>query len=109
MVRRLLLAVALLAMVACSDERAAPIAPEGTDWRTLAERDGRFALDLLQDNHPAALKQVRDTSFQADLAKAEANWRARLPAVTSYAGYAAVMRGLAAEFGDPPHLVAQRG
>lgn len=99
--KRLLGGVLWLMCASCGV--ATPPPPEiiEGDWRSIAEVDSAYALSLLRDHHPGALKVVGDADFQQRLLRAESELAKRLPQVSDYGGYTAVMKGLAATFGDP--------
>lgn len=69
-------------------------------WRALAEADSRAAISLIEENHPGAAPALGDEAFQQRLATARKHVGERLPKVSDHGGYAALMSGLAAEFGD---------
>lgn len=69
-------------------------------WRAMAETDGRFALQLIEDNHPGAVDAVGDTDFQNQLTTARGHFAERLPQVDSFEAYSALMAGMAADFRD---------
>jgi hypothetical protein len=69
-------------------------------WHDLAAADAAAALALIEENHPAAAPELGDKVFLARLAQARTHVAERLPKVSTYGGYSALMNGLAAEFGD---------
>ncbi len=85
----------LMAMPASAKDNAAAGA-----WQVLAKGDADAALALIAGNHPGASAELGDTDFQARLAAARAHVDERLPGVKDYAGYAALMSGLATDFRD---------
>lgn len=94
MTRTVALLLLLSAVPAAAQKPAADV------WRELARIDAEAALQLIEENHPAAAPSLGDTTFQRYLRTARTNVEARLPAVENYDGYAALMGGLAAEFRD---------
>ncbi len=69
-------------------------------WHTIAVKDSDAALALIETDHPGAARELGDTAFQAHLALAKAHIAERLPKVTDYPSYSALMAGLAADFQD---------
>ena len=69
-------------------------------WRGLAEADGRFALALIENNHPGAVAEVGDEDFQAQLRTARRHFDERLSKVENFEGYSALMAGMATDFRD---------
>ncbi len=74
--------------------------PLSDAWHTIAAEDSRAALALIENNHPGAVPELGDATFQARLALAKAHVAQRLPRVVDYPAYAALMSGLAADFQD---------
>jgi hypothetical protein len=69
-------------------------------WRSLAAIDSEAALRLIEQNHPGAVPALGDMEFLDLLRTARSNVEARLPRITGYDGYAALMAGLATDFRD---------
>lgn len=69
-------------------------------WAELASADVAAALQLIESNHPGAAAELGDTHFQQLLRTARANTERRLPLVSDYFAYVAVMNGLANDFRD---------
>lgn len=72
----------------------------GQSWRALAAADSAAALKLIEENHPGAAPELGDKEFLALLARARQHVAERLPKVSTYGGYSALMNGLAADFED---------
>jgi hypothetical protein len=89
----LLLLAVITAPVTAQDDAAAA-------WRSLAATDSEAAFRLIEQNHPGAVPALGDTEFLDLLRTARSNVEARLPRVTGYDGYAALMAGLATDFRD---------
>ncbi len=88
---------ALLCIPAPADAGESDQAPA---WREITRADADAALQLIENNHPGARREVGDARFLARLAAAKAHVAERLPKVENYPGYAALMLGLANDFGD---------
>jgi len=101
MKRIVLAAVAgVVLMAGAAQGQNMPSAEAATHWRGLAETDGRFALRLIEDNHPGAAAVVGDDDFQAQLQTARRHFEERLPKVENFEGYSALMAGMATDFRD---------
>lgn len=74
--------------------------PLASAWQAIAQADSQAALRLISDNHPGAAAELRDSAFLGRLALARQHVRERLPRVDSFAGYTALMQGMAADFQD---------
>lgn len=96
----IIIAGVLGALLATGAAKAQPANEAAAHWRGLAEVDGRFALNLIEDNHPGADVAVGDKDFQAQLQTARQHFAERLPQVDSFEGYSALMAGMAADFRD---------
>lgn len=94
---RLLSVLAMMANIICSPCQATPIVDA---WHTIAVEDSSAALKLIETDHPGAAPELGDAAFQARLVLAKAHVAERLPQVTDYPAYAALMAGLAADFQD---------
>ncbi|MEG1453299.1 S41 family peptidase [Brevundimonas sp.] len=92
--------VLALAMVSGNALAQTPQEAAASHWRAMAETDGDFALQLIEDNHPGAVVAVGDTDFRNQLATARRHFAERLPLVESFEGYSALMAGMAADFRD---------
>jgi hypothetical protein len=99
-VKLIVIAGVLGAVLTAGAVEARPANEAATHWRGLAEVDGRFALKLIEDNHPGAVVAVGDKDFQAQLQTARLHFAERLPQVESFEGYSALMAGMAADFRD---------
>ena len=62
--------------------------------------DSQAAFELIASSHPAADPALGDAAFLARLETARRHVAERLPLVKDAGGHAALMRGLAADFGD---------
>jgi hypothetical protein len=95
------IALAATAFVGCifSAVHAARAEPAGLDtasfWRAATEEDVAAAYASVEENHPAALAEVGDTTFLRGLEEGHAAAVARAPTVTSYEGYAATLAAFA--------------
>lgn len=69
-------------------------------WRELARIDAEAALALIKGSHPGAAPDLGDLEFQERLRTAQKNVATRLPLVADYNGHAALLSGLANDFGD---------
>lgn len=97
MLIRVWMTLVTVASIFCFPCQATPIAAA---WHTIAAKDSDAALALIETDHPGAAPELGDTAFQARLALAKAHVAERLPKVTDYPSYAALMAGLAADFQD---------
>ncbi len=97
---RTVLAMAAAVVAQPVAAQVAPVPAAADAWRQLTTADADAALALITDNHPGAAAELDDRDFQAKLAAARAHVAERLPRVTGYAGYSAVMNGLANDFRD---------
>lgn len=80
--------------------QASPSSEAASHWRGLAETDGRFALALIENNHPGAVAVVGDEDFQFQVQTARRHFEERLPQVENFEGYSALIAGMAADFRD---------
>lgn len=96
----IVMAGVLGAVLATGAAEARPVNEAAAHWRGLADVDGRFALKLIEDNHPGAVVAVGDADFQAQLQTARQHFAERVPQVESFEGYSALMAGMAADFRD---------
>lgn len=83
----IVMAGVLGAVLATGAAEARPVNEAAAHWRGLADVDGRFALKLIEDNHPGAVVAVGDKDFQAQLQTARQHFAERLPQVESFEGY----------------------
>jgi hypothetical protein len=77
-----------------------PFAPPDQRWRAITETDLGAAYKLLRDNDPGGAPELHDTAFMDRLEKSHKLALARVPKVTSYDGYVAVLAGFANGMGD---------
>lgn len=97
---RLVLAVLMAAALTIGPAKAQQAASVVDQWRFFATIDSKAALTLIEENHPGAQPGIADTAFHERIALAKRHLAERLPRVTDFAGYNAVMEGLAADFRD---------
>jgi hypothetical protein len=94
-------ALALHAGKAAAQQPSAPAA-----WRDLTLADLDAAHDIIARNHPGAVTDAQDTTFQRALAEGLRVGRARARSVATYEGWLATLRAFAVGFGDP-HIAVQ--
>jgi hypothetical protein len=90
----------VLALLALSASGVHAQDPAAEAWRRLAALDAAAALRLIEENHPGAAPSLGDHAFLDLLRSARTHVQERLPGVSDYDGYAALMGGLATDFRD---------
>ena len=92
----ILIALVLVTPVFSEGQASSPYAL----WRSMARLDAETALALIDKNHPGAAPELKDKTFRLRMATARQHVRERLPKVTDFAGYSALISGLASDFQD---------
>jgi hypothetical protein len=69
-------------------------------WRAIAAADLEAARALLRDNHPGSVPALGDDGFRRALDDGQAQARARVEQISTYAGLEATLRAFALGFGD---------
>ena len=92
--------LALAALIGLSGAAPCQATPPTAAWRSIATKDSPAALALIEANHPGAAPDLGDLAFQAKLRVAREHVAERLPRVSDYPAYAALMAGLSADFRD---------
>jgi hypothetical protein len=94
--KQALLAMAMLSMAGAHAQDVLV----AQSWQALAAADSAAALKLIEENHPGAAPELGDKQFLDMLARARTHVAERLPKVSTFGGYNALMNGMAADFED---------
>ena len=94
-----------LAALAGAALLAAPALAQSEAWGRMAEEDLKAARAFIEETHPAAIPEARDTVFLGQLRKGFAEAQGLAREARTFGGYRAAISRFAAAF-DDPHLAS---